>query len=98
MMLRSSITTISITEDSDPKCGTVLADPTQVHQILMNLCTNAYHSMEPTGGELSVTLKPAKEIILKPDNQKMLSHLTPGEYVELTVTDTGAGIGPDIYG
>ncbi|MFT5727001.1 MAG: PAS domain S-box-containing protein [Desulforhopalus sp.] len=92
-MLRSSIpTTISITEDSDPRCGTVLADPTQVHQILINLCTNAYHAMEKIGGELSVTLKAT---VITPDNQKMLLHLAPGEYVELTVTDTGAGIGPD---
>nr|MBF0222693.1 PAS domain S-box protein [Desulfobulbaceae bacterium] len=93
-MLRSSIpTTISITEDIDPTSGTVLADPTQIHQILMNLCTNAYHAMETTGGELAVTLKTT---FIDADDQTMLLHLSTGEYVELTVTDTGSGIGPDV--
>nr|MBF0222134.1 response regulator [Desulfobulbaceae bacterium] len=93
-MLRSSIpTTISITENIDPTSGSVFADPTQIHQILVNLCTNAYHAMETTGGELAVTLRTA---FINADDQTMLLHLTPGEYVELTVTDTGSGIGPDI--
>ena len=93
-MIRSSIpSTISITEDIDVKSGIILADPSQVHQILMNLCTNAYHAMEETGGVLSVTLKPA---LIGPDEQKMHVHATPGEYLELTVSDTGCGIGPDI--
>ncbi|MBU0484967.1 MAG: PAS domain S-box protein [Proteobacteria bacterium] len=93
-MLRSSIpSTISITEDIDPKCGTILADPTQVHQILMNLCTNAYHAMEETGGNLSVSLKTT---FIGPDDQSLLSQVKSGEYVEFTVADTGVGIGPDI--
>lgn len=95
-MLRSSIpTTISITEDIDPKSRPVLADPTQIHQILMNLCTNAYQSMEETGGALSVALKTT---FIGADDQKMLLHVTPGEYVEFTVADTGCGIGPDVIG
>lgn len=93
-MLRSSIpTTISITEKIDPKSGIILADPTQVHQILMNLCTNAYHAMEGAGGALSVTVKTT---FIESDDKVMLLHVTSGEYVEFTVTDTGVGIGPDV--
>lgn len=93
-MIRSSIpSTISITEDINPKSGIVLADPSQVYQILMNLCTNAYHAMDKTGGVLSVTLNPA---LIGPGEQNMSAHATPGEYLELTVSDTGCGIGPDI--
>ncbi len=95
-MLRSSIpATVSITEDIDPKSGTILADPTQINQILMNLCANAYHSMEEFGGELSVTLKTT---FVGSNNQELLLHLNPGEYIELTVSDTGSGIGPDVIG
>jgi PAS domain S-box-containing protein len=93
-MLRSSIpSTISITEDLDPKGGTVLVDPTQVHQILMNLCTNAYHAMEETGGTLAVALKTT---FIGSDENELSSLVTPGEYLQLSVTDTGKGIGPDI--
>jgi len=93
-MIRSSIpSTISITEDIDPQCGAVLADPSQVHQILMNLCTNAYHAMETTGGTLSVALK---TICIEDDDKNMLLHLLPGEYAKFTVADTGVGIGPDV--
>lgn len=92
-MLRSSIpTTISITESIDPVSGTVLADPTQIHQILMNLCTNAYHAMSDEGGALSVTLKTS---FIEPNNPLPLPS---GEYIELIVSDTGCGIGPDVIG
>ena len=93
-MIRSSIpSTISIVENIDPKSEVVLADPTEVHQILMNLCTNAYHAMEDTGGALTVSLV---NNYVKPGEKSRELHLNPGEYVELAVTDTGVGIGPDI--
>jgi nitrogen-specific signal transduction histidine kinase/CheY-like chemotaxis protein len=95
-MLRASIpTTISITTDIHPRCGTVLADPTQIHQIIMNLCTNAYHAMEATGGELSVKVRTAS--LVAPASADT-SQIAPGEYVEVVVSDTGCGIGPDIIG
>lgn len=91
-MLRSSIpTTISITENIDQKCGTILADPTQIHQILMNLCTNAFHSMEETGGEISVTLKTT---FIESGDEEMMPSVPPGQHVELSVSDTGGGIMP----
>ena len=94
-MLRASIpTTISITANIDPQAGVILADPTQIHQILINLCTNAYHAMESSGGELSVSLQPAK---VSADQQEALG-LAPGNYIKLAVSDTGVGIGPDVIG
>lgn len=93
-MIRSSIpSTISITQNIDPQCGPILADPTQVHQILMNLCTNAYHAMEATGGELSVALK---TVTIRAGDKKVTTQFTPGQYLELTVSDTGIGIEPDV--
>ena len=93
-MLRSSIpTTISITSDIQPDCATVLADPTQVHQILINLCTNAYQAMELTGGVLAVILK---NTLISPTEAARGTQVAPGHYVELVVSDTGDGIDPQI--
>ena len=93
-MLRASIpSTIRITESIDPRCGAILADPTQISQITMNLCSNAFHAMEKTGGVLSVALTPvsiARQEL--PDARDLAS----GEYIELAVSDTGAGIKPEI--
>lgn len=95
-MLRASIpSTISIIEDIDPQSEAVLADPTQIHQILLNLCTNAYHAMDSTGGVLSVSLK---NVCIAKEDQKMALKVNPGEYVELTVGDTGVGIAPENIG
>ncbi len=87
--------TISITQEVDPESGTILADPTQMYQILINLCTNAQHAMEATGGVLAVS---CKTTFIDKDDKKMLLHVKPGEYVELMVTDTGSGIDPHIIG
>jgi len=89
-LLRSSIpTTIEIKHDIDPNCDVVLADPIQIHQVVMNLCTNSYHAMKETGGQLRVSLKP---IDLTTKNLDRRIHLQPGSYVKLTVKDTGSGI------
>ncbi|MDX2472738.1 MAG: response regulator [Candidatus Krumholzibacteria bacterium] len=93
-MLRSSIpSTISITTDIQPDCATVLADPTQVHQILINLCTNAYQAMEQTGGVLAVTLKNTQ---VSPTEAARDTQLAPGHFVELVVSDTGDGVDKQI--
>ena len=66
----------------------VLADPTQIHQVVMNLCTNAYQSMEQTGGVLGVSVREhqvAGAALADVD-------LTPGRYVVLEVSDTGHGM------
>ncbi|MBC8431778.1 MAG: PAS domain S-box protein [Desulfobacterales bacterium] len=88
-LMRSSIpTTIKIKHDINNECGLVMADTTQVHQVAMNLMTNAYHVMEDEGGVLSVSLK---EVELTADDLTDQS-IDPGTYVCLTVTDTGSGI------
>ena len=88
-LIRSTIsTTIEIIQDINPDCGVVKADPTQIHQIVMNLATNAYHAMEETGGELKVSLKEVElgeYDIITPD-------MTPGVYACLIVADTGVGM------
>ena len=90
-LLRSSIpTTIKIQENIDKKAGMVLADPTQLHQIVMNLCTNAYHAMRETGGTLAITLS---SCLLEDDDFKVNgSGLTAGCYVKLEIGDTGCGM------
>lgn len=90
-LLRASIpTTINIKEAIDPATGLVNADPTQIHQILMNLCTNAYHAMREKGGELAISLKPIK---IEPDDMKVKGFdLAPGQYAKLEVSDTGCGM------
>ena len=90
-LLRSSIpATIEIRQDIDPHSGTLLANPTQVHQILMNLCTNAYHAMRRHGGVLSVALEPLE--IAENDEKVRNLLLAPGPYLKLTVSDTGHGM------
>jgi PAS domain S-box-containing protein len=93
-MLRSSLpATIDIQLHIDQKAGFVLADPTKIHQILMNLCTNAYHAMEETGGILTISLKRENPIW---DDFTNSADLMPGEFLRLSVADTGAGIDPEI--
>ena len=88
-LIRSTIpTTISINQNLQPDCGPVTADPTQIHQIVMNLATNAYHAMEENGGELKVNLKEiklGKDDLIDPD-------MSPGLYACLTIGDTGVGM------
>jgi signal transduction histidine kinase/ActR/RegA family two-component response regulator len=72
----------------------VLADSTQIHQVVMNLCTNAYHSMRDTGGILAVELV-HKEI--HPYDKKISNlQLTPGVYLLLKISDTGTGMPKEI--
>ncbi len=88
-LLKPSIpTTIDFQTDIDPDCGLVVADPSQIHQIIMNLATNAYHAMQESGGQIKVSLKQT-EIDSTPLG---FSELLPGKYAILKVTDTGKGI------
>ena len=91
-LIRSTIpTTIEIKQDIKSDCGVIKADPTQIHQVVMNLATNAYHAMEETGGELKVTLK---EIELG-DDDVINPDMNPGAYACLTIADTGTGMNKD---
>ena len=92
-LIRSTIpTSISITQNLQPDCHPVSADPTQIHQIVMNLATNAYHAMEETGGKLKITLK---EIKLG-DHELISPEMKPGSYACLTIADTGMGMSKDV--
>lgn len=93
-IIRSSLpTTIEIREKYEENCGMVLADATQIHQILMNLCTNALHAMEKKGGTLDIELKCVR---IDRENRPPAVSMDPGEYVELIVSDTGIGIRPEM--
>jgi len=90
--MRASLpATIEIRERFEP-VGMVVADPTQIHQIIMNLCTNAAHAMEAGGGVLEVLLSEATG-----DGAETPAHdATGGRYVLLTVSDTGTGMPPEV--
>jgi CheY-like chemotaxis protein/anti-sigma regulatory factor (Ser/Thr protein kinase) len=86
--LRTSIpSTIEIRRNIDADCGPILADSTQIHQVIMNLATNAYQAMLEKGGVLELTLM--KEQIGSDDSGP---DLNAGTYLKLTVSDTGRGI------
>ncbi|HBZ57211.1 MAG TPA: hypothetical protein DEO88_17555 [Syntrophobacteraceae bacterium] len=92
-MLRASIP--STIEIRSRLAGEALVetDPTQIHQVLLNLCTNATHAMREHGGILEVI---ARDMELAPEEVRSHGGLKSGLYVELTVKDTGHGIDPDI--
>ena len=89
-LLRSTIPrTIEIDQQIDEHCGHVLADPSQIHQVLMNLCTNAAHAMEQGGGILTVRLAPVQ---LTAVQSSQFGDIPPGSYLQLSLADTGRGI------
>ena len=92
-LCRSTIpSNIEIVRDIQSNCGLVKGDPTQVHQVAMNLITNAYHAVEPTGGTISIGLM--ETAVEREDLGE--SALDPGRYALLTVADTGHGMEPAI--
>ncbi len=91
-LLRSSLpSSIDLQQNIDPDCGPVLADPVQIHQVLMNLCTNAKQAMAGEQGRMIVRLSE-----LASDATATLSCLGPGRWLELEVSDTGVGMEPQV--
>lgn len=90
-LLRATIpSTIEFKLNIDEGCGMIHADPTQIHQVVMNLCTNAYHAMrEQNGGVLGVALR---SVELGPEDLQNKIELRPGAYLRLEVSDTGQGM------
>ncbi|MGB3212841.1 MAG: response regulator [Desulforhopalus sp.] len=80
--------------DLAPNCGSILADQTQIHRVLMNICTNGIQSMEDQGGTLSIALR---EIPLTERDLDPAAHLMPGTYLMITISDTGMGIGKEYH-
>ena len=92
--LRAAIpSTIEINQRIEPNLGNILGDPTQIHQVLMNLCVNASHAIKDNMGTISVELS---EVELDADFTSENPPLAPGKHLRLTVTDTGAGIPSEI--
>jgi len=92
-LLRASLpTNIEIKVDAASD-ALVMGDPSQIHQIIMNLCTNAAHAMRENGGTIDVSLC---EMTHDPDQSGLFLSLSPGLYLKLVVADTGHGITPEI--
>ncbi len=71
----------------------IRGNPTQLHQVILNLCTNAAYAMEKNGGILTLSLK---DIFIENPSELNLNELETGKYIEVVVSDTGEGIPPEI--
>ena len=93
-LLRATIpSSIEIESKVDENCGPIKGDPTQIHQVIMNLCTNAYHAMQASGGKLEVALK---EIDISYETSLERVGMKIGPHLELTVKDSGHGMEPEV--
>jgi len=93
-LLRATIpSSIEFHTSIDEDCGLVKGDPTQIHQVMMNLGTNAYHALQETGGKLEVILK---ETYLSYEQSQQMVGMKVGRHLELTVKDNGHGMPPQV--
>jgi PAS domain S-box-containing protein len=93
-LLRASLPAmVELRQQIAEDCDLVLADPIQIHQVVMNLCTNGYQAMREKGGVLGITLT---SVDLGPADVANKIDLKPGNYVRLSISDTGSGIAPEI--
>jgi signal transduction histidine kinase len=91
-MMRASLpASIVIQQDIDTKCGQILADPTKVHQIVVNLYTNALHAMADKKGVLNISLI-QKNLL---NGQAKEHNVSSGSFIVLSVSDTGHGMSPE---
>lgn len=89
-LLKSTIpSNINIQENIQSECGTIFADATEIHQLVMNLCTNAYHAMLEKGGEMGIHLE---AVHVDTSLASTSPRLSEGEYVKLTIKDSGCGM------
>jgi len=89
-LLRASTpSTIDIMQDIDIPAASILADPTAIHQVVMNLCTNAAQAMGADGGVINVALK---RVVVTPDMIHGDTPVKPGNHIALSISDTGKGI------
>ena len=92
-LLRASLpSTIQIRQKIESESAT-LADPTQIHQVVMNLCTNADHAMAETGGILKISLVDVK---IDSNLEARQLDLIPGDYLCLNISDTGHGMPEEV--
>jgi PAS domain S-box-containing protein len=95
-LLRATVSaTIEIRSNIETRCPAVCADPTGIHQVVMNLCANASQALQETGGAITVSLNTVE---LTADSPQLMESpdLAPGLYVQFIVEDTGPGIPKDI--
>jgi len=85
--------TIRIEQGFDADVDTICGDATQIHQVVMNLCTNAYHAMRDDGGVLALSLR---NVSFPAPREWMSLKVPPGEYLQLGISDTGCGIEPQL--
>ncbi len=93
-LIRSSLPkTIEISQNIDINAGPTLGNPTQINQVIMNLCVNAGYAMKKTGGKLTVSLK---EVEIGEDEASAHPNLQVGSYLKVEVRDTGHGMDKEI--
>ena len=92
-MLRSVIPSTIEIKTNLPVAGLVMSDATQIHQIMMNLCTNAVHAMEEKGGVLEVSLQ---DVVMDITEDSSGLGLLPGPYNMISIRDTGTGMSQDV--
>jgi CheY-like chemotaxis protein len=92
-MLRSLVPSNVVLRENLDDGRQILGDPVQIHQVIMNLCTNALAAMRERGGTLELGLDRS---ILPQDDPSMDLGLAPGAYIRLTVSDTGHGMDPGV--
>lgn len=92
-LLRSSLPATIEIRQNIVNTGYVMADPTQIHQVVMNLCTNAFHAIQDSGGVLNVSLS-MKDI--NEANSARFPELSPVPHIELCVKDSGSGMKQDV--
>ena len=92
-MLKASVPSSIEIRETIESDAMILADPTQVYQVIMNLCTNATHAIEDEVGVMKVQLK---EVSLDSRFTELHPNILPGSYLQLRVEDTGCGMNPDV--
>ncbi len=92
-LLRATLPASVEMQDELESDAFILADPTQLHQVVINLCTNAAQAMQEKGGLLSVRLT---DLNLQPDDMTAYPELHPGPHIELAIRDTGHGMSEDV--
>jgi len=84
---------IDIIQNIEDTYDTIIADPIQIHQVAINLCTNASHAMEKIEGILTIGIH---YVVVDEDSHLIFPDLTLGNYLKVTVKDNGQGIAPDV--
>ena len=93
-LLESSLpSTVAIKKQIDLDKDIINGDETQIHQILMNLCTNAYQAMKNKGGALSIHINNYKLLEVK---KYLNMQILPGDYIQISITDNGTGMSPEV--